>query len=115
MRTRLKIPELLGGVAHGLKIPVNAPEPIITKQTKDERFVNYILYIANDPDLGWIEFFAPEDTSQAMRDGWLNSWLKAHPEWPGPLIAIKEFDLYCSKLPSCRCPECLAYDESSPL
>lgn len=21
----------------------------------------------------------------------------------------------CSKLPSCRCPECLAYDESSPL
>jgi len=77
---RLRVPALLGGEAHGMRMDWPDPWPLNYQPAKEHE-QTYTLFIAHDPKRGWIEFFALDGATDAMREGWLDSWLRENPDW----------------------------------
>ncbi len=57
------------------------PWPITYSEPAD-RTITYACFMYLDPKLGLVEFFAPEDSTDNMRQGWVHSWRRKHPDWP---------------------------------
>ena len=79
---RYRVPALVGGPAHGRPMDFPDPWPVRYAEAGDHD-VTYAVFYAWDPELwAWVEFFAPADATDNMRDGWLASWRRKHPDWP---------------------------------
>ena len=102
MAERPRVPALLGGLANGRAMDFPDPWPIryLREDDPDGHTLVYTLWITEVPCVGPIEFFAPKDSTDGMREGWLRAWLRDHPDW----LMAAEFD-------AIRCGYIAASDE----